>query len=312
MTKKTLRECYIMMCTGHRAVGKSYKTFFRQLIRTYDKGKKNILIFDVNDEYGVMKANDKEAMASINGLSEIRVPALSLSHVRHFSRLPDGQKQIRRIRPVHDKDVYEGEGEKRKLIYKKGSRWNHEFKRKAIIQVLDEYRNGVLLIEDITNLFGDSIPLELMGAIISVRHVAVDVIIHVQSVGVILPRFWQNINYTRYHRQMDGIEKSKSKLADKYELYVIAEALVEKKFNEGNERVSVFINNILQKIKGDYAASELKEVITSYLLQNKKIYKYLEDEVDMSGKKKRNTAQAIEIKKEQLFAKYYGNNCEKF
>ena len=54
----------------------------------------------------------------------------------------------------------------------------------ALGYILEHYRNGLLLIEDINKYITDSLPGDLIGsAICTQRHVSVDVIIHVQTVG---------------------------------------------------------------------------------------------------------------------------------
>src|SRR5690606_2284323 len=96
----------------------------------------------------------------------------------------------------------------------------------ALGYILDNYRNGLLLIEDITKYITDSLPGDLIGSICTQRHVSVDVIIHVQTLGKLFnPKLWGNCNEVRLHRADDTIDRHRSKVSGNIEHLLIMEKL---------------------------------------------------------------------------------------
>ena len=122
---------------------------------------------------------------------------------------------------------------------------------KALGYILEHYRNGLLLIEDISKYITDSLPGDLIGSICTQRHVSVDVIIHVQTVGKLFnPKLWGNCNELRLHRADDTISRHKNKISGNIEHLLIMEKLVEMKFSEGNRRFFLLSEQRHRKDKG--------------------------------------------------------------
>ena len=63
-----------------------------------------------------------------------------------------------------------------------------------LFKILNDYRGGLLLIEDINRYISDYLPNDLVGAICTNRHTDTDIILHFQSVGRVSPKIWQNLN----------------------------------------------------------------------------------------------------------------------
>lgn len=307
MSKSDRREPILMIATGKKGVGKSYTTFKYIIEYQKEHPDRNVLIFDPNDEYGIMKPapEDKEGMR-IYGGKPYKVRAIDLRHIVQFSAMRH-LNQVRRVRVFHSFDVIENKPNKKIIRAKAGSRMNHEFVVKSIKHVLENFSGGLLLIEDLSKIFGDSIPREVMGLITSNRHADLDIIFHIQSVGPILPRFWQNTQFTRYHKQLDDIDKSKEKLEGKYQMYKIVEYMVNSEYKKGNKRFYVFVDNDEAKVTGDYTKEQFMDAITMYIKQNPSVLRYLMQEEDDHGKRIYKKPEAIEIMKKQLFEEYYGN-----
>ncbi len=302
-----LRDVILMVATGVKKVGKSYTTWFYTIL-PYFKGifnggkPRKVLIFDVNDEYGVMKPNptDKEAMR-LTGGKAFNVLAMDVRDVRKFSQ--QTKAEIRRIRPIHTFDVLDKKGN---VIYRKGSVMIPSEKVKTLLKILDTYRNGLLLIEDLTKSFGDNIPQDLMGTITSNRHLNLDIVMHLQSVSPMLPRFWQNCEMTRFHKQIDNIDKSEKKLPN-YEMYKIAELMVNKQYYAGNKRFYVWIHNLENKLIGNYSKEQLMAAIYQYIAQKPSEIRHLVNETGKDGKKLYTYNQSVEMQSKKLFEIYYGN-----
>ena len=176
------RECKLGVACGKKGIGKTHIT--TKVLEDYVKGgngypPRRVLIMDVNDEFEQYKA-------------------LAVSEIERFSIHPT--IEIRRIRP------FAVDGRRMTLREIADTLW----------LVLDKYRHGALLIEDINRYVSDYLPNDLIGAICTNRHTDQDIIMHFQSIGRISPKIWQNMNWLRFHRNSDSVERHKNKFPDKY------------------------------------------------------------------------------------------------
>lgn len=310
------REACLIIASGAKGVGKSYLTFFKYILE-YVQGVpsrnipgRKVLIFDVNDEYGLMKVNpsDQEGVSRTGGGKTIHVKALALRDVRRFSA--NNEISVRRIRPIHTETVYERKknGEKGKCLHRKGEIMHTTEVVSSLLQVIESFRGGLLLIEDLSSMFGNSLPLAITGAITKNRHINLDIIMHVQTVAVILPRLWQNANFTRFHKQIDGIDKSKTKLQEKYVFYRIAEELVNYQYDIGNIRYFVWIDNMKAKLIGNFDKQQLMDAIDRYIRKNyrNELYNLLQERT-REGNTVYTYETALQTKKLELYRKYNGN-----
>ena len=178
------REPKLLVAIGKKGVGKSYTT--EKMIQSYVKGNpakgvpaRRVLILDVNDEYSNYKA-------------------IRLQDVTLFSVHP--MIEARRIRPFLD------DGKKMTL----------DDIAQSLFLILDTFRNGLLLIEDVNKYISDTMPNDLVGAICTNRHIGVDIILHYQSIGRITSKVWQNVNLIRLHKFTDTVKKHKGCKQVKY------------------------------------------------------------------------------------------------
>ena len=158
-----MREALLGVAVGKKGIGKTFTTL--QIIDSYVKGSSNIsprraLILDVNDEFENIKA-------------------IKLSDVSLFSMHP--KIEARRIRPFNAN----------------GSKMSLDEIAMALLQILETFRGGLLLIEDLNKYISDHLPKDLVGAICTNRHSSTDIILHFQSIGRIGTKIWQNINFLR-------------------------------------------------------------------------------------------------------------------
>ena len=73
----------------------------------------------------------------------------------------------------------------------------------------------MLLIEDINKYISDHLPNDLVGAICTNRHTNTDIIMHFQSIGRITSKIWQNLNWLRFHKNNDSVERHKTSFLTK-------------------------------------------------------------------------------------------------
>lgn len=301
------REAKLTIVTGVKGIGKSYLSL--KILYAYSKGvpdnnfyPRKVLIFDINNEYQVFSVdnNDAEGLKMFGGQRKIYIDAIDINDILLFSaqKLPE----IRRIAPIHLKNVYDKKG---KIIARAGDEWTTDEAMLYLLKTIRDFRGGLLLIEDLTSLFGDSIPHNIMSLITRNRHRDLDVIMHLQSIAPILPRFWQNCEWTRFHKQNDGVDKSRLKLQEKYPIYKIVEKMVDKQFFSGNIRFHVNVNNLEMYIIGDFSKEMAMTAIDEYLSENRSEMRDLINKRDAEGIKINDYKQAFASKRQSLFNTYF-------
>jgi len=226
-----MREALLGVAVGKKGIGKTYITL--EIIKSYVQGLKGIkprraLLLDVNDEFTQIKA-------------------ISLKDVQLFSMHP--KIESRRIRP------YNTDGSKMSLTQI----------AETLKFVLDKYKSGLLLIEDVNRYISDNMPSDVIGALCTNRHSDTDIILHYQSIGRISPKVWQNLNYVRYHKNTDSVERHKKKFEDKYEVFRIIEIMVNKQYISGNNRFFVTYDADTEKIRGAYTKQMFSDAVDEYI-----------------------------------------------
>lgn len=224
------------VAVGKKGVGKTYRTL--QMINQYVAGNparnvkgRRVLIFDVNNEYEYVKS-------------------INLKDIPAFTRHP--HIEARRVVPFDPKT---------------GRKMSIDQLGDTLGIILNSFRGGLLLLEDINRYISDTMPGDIIGTICTNRHDDLDIIVHYQSIGRLPPKMWQNINYIRFHQITDSVEKSKMKVADKFEILSIAETIVNDAC-ETNPRFYCFVNTEVEKIKGDFTPEMRDRAIEKYIVMN--------------------------------------------
>jgi choline kinase len=197
----------------------------------YVSPKRRVLILDVNDEFTDVKA-------------------IRIQDVGVFSVHP--MIEIRRIRPFLDN----------------GKKMTLDDIANTLFLILENYRNGLLLIEDINKYISDTMPNDLVGAICTNRHIGVDIIIHYQSIGRITSKVWQNLNVIRMHKITDAVKRHKHKFEDKFEYLSIAEILINQEYEKGNKRFFLYVNVDDEKVYGAFTKQQFENAVTIFIQNN--------------------------------------------
>jgi hypothetical protein len=128
---------------------------------------------------------------------------------------------------------------------------------------------------------------------------------HFQSVGRITPKIWQKLNWVRYHKNTDSVDRHRNKFEDKYEMMKIMENMVNAQYYAGNQRFYLFADVDEEKIYGKYNQKMFDEAMNEYLSQNyRKVVTPVLNEKDSSGKKKYTPQQAMDTIKAKITANY--------
>jgi hypothetical protein len=145
----------------------------------------------------------------------------------------------------------------------------------------------------------------LVGAICTNRHNDVDIIMHYQSVGRITTKIWQNINWLRFHKNTDSVDRHKKKFEDKWEALKICEILINNQYFNGNTRFYLTFDCDQEKILGTFSQKMISESIDEYIaLHHTKVVKPLLNQIDSKGKKVYTPETATLQMKKQLMKMY--------
>jgi len=225
------REPKLLVAVGKKGVGKSYTTKIMMQQYAYANPRRRVLILDVNDEYSDIKA--------------IRINDVSLFSVHPMI-------EIRRIRPFLDN----------------GKRMTLDDIASTLFIILETFRNGLLLVEDINKYISDTMPNDLVGAICTNRHIGVDIIMHYQSIGRITSKVWQNLNIIRMHKITDSVKKHKHKFEDKFEYISIAEMMINQENERGNKHFYVYIDVDDEKLYGSFTKAQFENAVNTFIQNN--------------------------------------------
>jgi hypothetical protein len=263
------REPKLLVAVGKKGVGKSFTT--EKMIQQYAVGNpakgvvgRRVLIIDVNDEYSNIKA--------------IRIQDVAIFSVHPII-------EIRRIRPFLDN----------------GKKMTLDDIAQALFVVLETFRNGLLLVEDINKYIADTMPNDLVGAICTNRHIGVDIILHYQSIGRITSKVWQNVNIIRIHKFTDNMKKHKHKFEDKFEYLSIAETMINQAYEKGDKHFFVYADVDIDKIYGGFSDEEFENAVMTFIQNNyNNIITPMLNARDENGKKIHTAQSAISEYKKRL------------
>lgn len=271
------REAKLMVASGKKGVGKTWEHM--NLLNSYVKGDpyrnivgRKVLIMDINDEYGVYG-----------------VPTISLDDIALFTVHPT--IEIRRIQP----------------FFPDGRRFTLNEWCNALYKVLGRFQNGLLVIEDFNKFFGDYMPLDLVGALATQRHVGLDILMSFQSIGRINTKIWGNMNVLRFHKNIESVDKHKDKFPDKYDMLRIAELIINKEYASDNKRFFLYVDMDEQKVFGEFS-DELRDYgVETFIYEN---YSRLVKPIMLRrvNNKRLTEAQALQIVKDELIRDYFTIN----
>jgi len=246
------REALLGIAVGKKGVGKTYETL--KTVSSYVRGNagagvrpRPVLILDVNNEYANVKADHGNPL-----FPDIR--AISLEHVKLINK----QKTANCYRiPPFNTD---------------GSAMSITEVRNAMEVCLNDYSNGLFIIEDINKIISDSLPNDLVGKIVTMRHVSVDIITHFQSIGKAAnPKLWANANYIRFHKCDDTVKRHESKFGGDVTGLKILETMVSMNFKNDNKRFNAYYDKDYGTVRGNFSQKDFQAAIIEYLEYNPKV-----------------------------------------
>lgn len=271
---------------GERGSGKSVETI--RTIYEYIAGKpekgipgRKALIFDVNDEFGDFK---------FGGNDHHNIRAIAYADIVKYSM--SKLTQVRRLRPYSDD----------------GKRMTLNDMADALSVILEKYRNGLLLVEDINLYVNDNLPSDLIGSLATSRHIGLDIVIHFQSIGrAAHPKVIAMMNMIRLYKTGDSVSRHETKFQERTQILQIAEEIVRNKYLQGDRHYFLFVDMQNNKIRGKFTKDEALFAIHTYASYNEKkiIRPYMYQRDFKSGLKTHDEPSAYKAAREDLLKKYF-------
>ena len=263
----------LMVAFGRKGVGKTFETM--NMIRNYVIGNptigvpgRRVLVLDVNNEFENIKT-------------------ISLRHIQIFSAHP--MVEARRIIPFNDD----------------GTKMTLDQITDTLFTIVQEFKNGLLVIEDINKYVGDNMPQDLIGAICTNRHSNMDVIMHYQSIGRIQTKVWQNLNVIRFHKIQDSVGRHVKKFEDNAEMLLIAELIVDEMY-QINPRFFLYVDIEETKIYANVSKDVIEKSINNYIYNNyKKVVKSKAGVINPAISKNKLTEEQVIVSEKNRMIKTY-------
>jgi hypothetical protein len=220
------RQPMIMIATGSPGVGKSYQTkkeieLYAQADTSSGRPGRKVLIFDTNDEY--------------RGYKSVRYNVRDPKDNGQYIQLLENT-EIRRVLPY-----WPGQNGRVEMM-------TFSDKEKTLVDIVRNYKNGLILLEDINTYLIAAKSVETISMLCSARHKGTDIIIHLQSLSAVDTRMWQNATIFRMHYQNDDVARYKARI--NFEPIKIAQNVVSHQYLQGNIRFFIYYNNWTKKISG--------------------------------------------------------------
>ncbi len=255
------REPTLEVAIGFRGVGKTYT--FDKICDDYIKNlRRPVLVFDVNNEY--TESN------KYYGYKAIDFNALE----------PNEFKRSEQIRNIKVPGRY-------RIIPMKKNRQPMTTRELLITAttIVAYFRNGMVLLEDINKYNGSHFKQEFIGTFVGLRHLGVDLVLHFQSLHAIPPKVWDGMEYLRWHKCAEKIVKYKQHVTN-FELFSIAEAIVDSEYSKGNTRFFLWVNALGNKIEG-VTQEQFTNGCRNFLQYNPSVINGMMNNIDLEGGKKK-------------------------
>jgi hypothetical protein len=247
------RQPLLTIVCGMKGVGKTYqglKEIDRYIMdnpRTGKKGRK-ALILDFNNEESYQKYK-----------------AVLPKYIKALT-----ETKARRIPPFDEH----------------GKQYDLDKMKQVAEYVIFNFKNGLLVLEDIDKYMVGAKGKSLIGAMTTNRHSGMDIMITHQSVSKVTQTEWQNAAFVRLHHQLDDVDRIEDSLPN-YPLMKIAQILVDRRYYEAVRQYKelnaisddefkkrrsffVYIDMLEHKIIGG-TADEFKAAVMEFIRQNPRL-----------------------------------------
>jgi hypothetical protein len=290
------RQPKMLIAVGRKGVGKTIETikFIYEYIQpTATRKARKALIFDVNNEFSSFYFPDP-----IAGMVKHSIKRIAIKDIPKFSN--SNICEVRRVAPYWDNNT----------------QMTTDDMSEALNMILQYYRNGLLLVEDINLYTNENMKTDLIGRLATLRHIGIDLVAHYQGIGrAFTPKIIQNTAFIRMHKTNDSVATHASKAEEKVDILSIAENIVAERYDDGirnkneNKYYSILVDLENSKIIGDFSKEEADSAVMNYLsLNSARLIKPYVNKRDSDGKKVMNEEQAYLLAKKRFIEDYFSFN----
>ncbi len=291
------RHPQMFTTVGKKQSGKTVQT--KKEIKAYiNKICRKVLIIDVNNEYKEFDFLPANKNAILGFSIQKKVEGRRISMVKPNGDTRDGKEYL-----------------------------------KIVELVLNNFYNGLILLEDVNKFLMYSYNQDILGNICTQRHAGKDIMLQYQGIGQAShPKIVQNTNIIRLHYFADNIWKYRENWSANITIMMIAEKIVKNKYNEGliklkkaknksekeKDKIKIehFYENFVyvdldrQQITGNYSEKEFDTALENTIFQNEKrmLSPYLNIKDKKTGKPKYTYQQAFN----NCFEEYKVSHCGKY
>ncbi len=198
----------------------------------------------------------------------------------------DSYQKYKAVLPKYIKSLTDSRARRIPPFDENGKQYDLD-KMKAVAEyVIFNYKNGLLVLEDIDKYMVGAKGKSLIGAMTTNRHSGMDIMITHQSVSKVTQTEWQNAAYVRLHHQLDDVDRIEESLPN-YPLMKIAQILVDRRYYEAVRQYKelnsisddefkkrrsffVYIDMLEHKIIGG-TPDEFKSAVMEFIRQNPRL-----------------------------------------
>ena len=217
-----------------------------------------------------------------------------------FDTNDDDYPKFRTVNPNHLKKLTKISARRIRPFNSDGTPMDNDGKKEVITKIMKSFKNGLVVLDDIDHYMTGAKGQSMIGALCTVRHKGIDILLTHQSVAKITTSEWQNCTWLRLHHQVDDVTRYRDRIP-KYEMVRIAQLIVDEqyelassafakgKLTEHEYRVQksffVYVNMREQRIKGCSRTAFIRACKKFIDQEESKKIRMLLNEEDFNGNK---------------------------
>lgn len=194
------RQPMVLLVVGETGVGKTRRNKleirrYLQDMPSIGKAGRPVLAFDTNDD-------DYPEFSSVS---------------------PDHLHQVKAIKPRRIRPFNVD-----------GSPMTHEEKKEVVKKIVSRFRGGLVVLDDIDHYMAGAKGQAIISALVSVRHMGVDLLLCHQSASKLTTTSWEASNFIRFHHIVDSVTRYKNRIPN-YPIIRIAQIIVNEQYNKASQ-----------------------------------------------------------------------------
>ena len=182
-----------------------------------------------------------------------------------FDTNDDDYPEFKTVSPNHLKALTKVLARRIRPFNADGTPMDNQDKKEVIQKIMKHFKNGLVVLDDIDHYMTGAKGQSMIGALCTVRHKGIDIILTHQSVAKITTSEWQNCTWLRLHHQVDDVTRYRDRIP-KYEMVRIAQLIVDEQYELCSNRYAngelseeqykiqksffIYVNMREQRIKG--------------------------------------------------------------